>query len=139
MKFRLEKVHFMPKILEPGVLYLSDEFGTAAHLCACGCGAKVRTPIGPTEWSIKEQTGGPSLWPSIGNWQRPCRSHYVISKGEVTWALAWSDTQIRVGRASEQRLRENHFAQLDRGRQGWLNRCIAWIKSRVVERLKAPR
>ena len=139
MKFRLEKVHFMPKILEPGVLYLSDEFGTAAHLCACGCGAKVRTPIGPTEWSIKEQTGGPSLWPSIGNWQRPCRSHYVISKGEVTWAPAWSDTQIRVGRASEQRLRENHFAQLDRGRQGWLNRCIAWIKSRVVERLKAPR
>lgn len=139
MKFRLEKVHFMPKILEPGVLYLSDEFGTAAHLCACGCGAKVRTPIGPTEWSIKEQTGGPSLWPSIGNWQRPCRSHYVISKGEVTWEPAWSDTQIRDGRASEQRLRENHFAQLDRGRQGWLNRCIAWIKSRVVERLKAPR
>jgi hypothetical protein len=129
MKFCLEKVHFMPKVLKPGVLYLSDEFGTAAHLCACGCGAKVRTPIGPTEWSIKEQTSGPTLWPSIGNWQRPCRSHYVIERGEVVWAPAWSDAQVRAGRANEQRLRENHFAQLDRGRQGWLNRCIAWIKN----------
>lgn len=129
MKFRLEKVHFMPKILEPGVLYLSDEFGTAAHLCACGCGAKVRTPIGPTEWSIKEQTGGPSLWPSIGNWQRPCRSHYVITKGEVAWASSWSDSQVRAGRSREQQSREAHFAQLDRGRQGWLKRCLAWIRS----------
>lgn len=130
MKFRLERVHFMPKGLEPGVLYLSEEFETAAHLCACGCGAKVRTPISPTEWAITEQFGGPSLWPSIGNWQLPCRSHYVIDSGEVNWAPAWSEAQVRSGRAGEQRRREAHFAQLERGRQGWLKRCIVWVKKK---------
>lgn len=46
-RFRLERVGYMPKQLEPAVLYISQEFETAAHLCACGCGVKVRTPLGP--------------------------------------------------------------------------------------------
>ena len=75
MRFRLERVHYMPKELEIGVLYVSEEFKTAAHLCACGCRAKVRTQLGPTEWKVKDDTKGPSLWPSVGNWQRGCRSH----------------------------------------------------------------
>lgn len=49
MNIRLERVHFMPTALEPRVLYVSEEFGAAAHLCACGCGSKIRTPLGPTE------------------------------------------------------------------------------------------
>ena len=52
MKIELQRVHYMPKELKPGVLYVSEEFGAAAHLCACGCGAKIRTPLGPTEWTL---------------------------------------------------------------------------------------
>lgn len=53
-RLRLERVHYMPKVLEPGVLYVSEEFGAAAHLCACGCGAKIRTPLAPTEWTFED-------------------------------------------------------------------------------------
>lgn len=128
MKFKLEKVRYMPKQLAPGVLYVSYEFGTAAHLCACGCGAKVRTPLGPAEWSIKEHSAGPSLWPSVGNWQRPCKSHYVISEGEVEWAPRWSEAQVHAGRANEQRRREAYFAQRKHIRRGTWSYLTQWLK-----------
>lgn len=126
MRFRLEKVHFMPKVLAPGVLYVSEEYGAAAHLCACGCGAKVRTPLGPTEWTVIEDAGGPTLWPSVGNWQRPCRSHYVIENGLVHWAGQWSTRQILRGRAKEQKRREAYFAS--RMPESRLLRTFRWIK-----------
>ena len=90
MRFGLQRVHYMPKELQAGVLYVSEEFLTAAHLCACGCGAKIRTPLGPTEWSVEEAPQGPTLWPSVGNWQQGCRSHYWFRNGEVVWGEAWS-------------------------------------------------
>lgn len=112
MKFRLERVHYMPKVLEPGVLYVSDEFETAAHLCACGCGSKIRTPLGPTEWSLEMTRRGPSLYPSIGNWQQACQSHYFIRNGEVHWAPKWSPEQIVEGRQLEAERRRAYY---DRG------------------------
>ena len=42
MKIKLQRVQYMPKDLKPGVLYVSEQFGAAAHLCACGCGSKIR-------------------------------------------------------------------------------------------------
>lgn len=102
MKIRLENVQYMPKELEPGVLYVSREFSTAAHLCACGCGTKIRTPLGPTEWSVEATKAVPTMRPSIGNWQQPCKSHYVIWNGEVRWAGQWTASQIAAGRANEQ-------------------------------------
>jgi hypothetical protein len=109
MIYRLERVHFMPKELEPGVLYHSEEFETAAHLCACGCGQKIRTPIGPTEWSLEEGDQGPSLSPSVGNWHKACKSHYWITNGQVTWSYAWSDKEIENGRQHEQLRRQAHY------------------------------
>lgn len=88
--FRLERVHYIPSPLEPGILYVAEEFDVAGHLCACGCGSKVLTPLGPTEWSVVDSKEGPSLTPSIGNWQIPCQSHYWISEGRVEWSLTWS-------------------------------------------------
>ena len=69
MKIELQRVQYMPKELKQGVLYVSEEFGAAAHLCACGCGSKIRTPLGPTEWAFEETDNGPTLCPSVGNWQ----------------------------------------------------------------------
>lgn len=107
----------MPKTLSQGVLYVSYEFQTAAHLCACGCGSKIRTPLGPTEWKITEHDDGPSLWPSIGNWQLPCRSHYIVDHGKVSWAESWSDAQVLAGRRREQRVRDAHYKALEKNRK----------------------
>ena len=73
----------MPKELASGILYVSEEFGTAAHLCPCGCGSKIRTPLGPADWGFVETEFGPTLDPSIGNWQRACQSHYWIKDVEI--------------------------------------------------------
>jgi hypothetical protein len=102
-------VEFMPKQLEPGILYVSDTYGTAAHLCACGCGAKIRTPIGPTEWAVTETPSGPSLWPSVGNWQQTCQSHYVIDGGKVIWCGKWTPGQIIAGRRAEEARRNVYY------------------------------
>jgi hypothetical protein len=79
----LQRVKYLPRDLAPGTLYVSEEFSVAGHLCACGCGNKVITPLAPAEWIFAERAGRPTLHPSIGNWQLPCRSHYVIANGQI--------------------------------------------------------
>jgi len=128
VKFQLQHVHFMPKELKPGVLYVSKEFGIAVHLCACGCGSKVKTPLGPTEWSVEETNTGPSLRPSIGNWQQECQSHYWINRGNVVWAEKWTAEKIAAGRRHEEDRRRAYYAALDRKRGGALQRLWRWIK-----------
>jgi hypothetical protein len=115
MRIELQRVRFMPKVLEPGVLYYAEEYGAAAHLCACGCGTKVRTPVGATEWQIFESPKGVSLCPSVGNWQHPCQSHYWITNGEVKWSGQWTDEEVEAGRAREVARR---MAYYDKATQG---------------------
>ena len=125
MKIKIERVRTMPAKLKLGVLYVSDEFGTAAHLCACGCGSKIRTPLGPTEWSLRESATGPTLSPSIGNWQKPCRSHYLINDGAVVWAGDMSNEKILAGRAAEQQRREDYYQGLQpNGFWAWLRKKL---------------
>jgi hypothetical protein len=131
MKIRLERVHFMPKDLKPGVLYVSEEFGAAAHLCPCGCGTKIRTPLGPTDWSLEVTARGPTLHPSVGNWQQPCQSHYVIYKGEIIWCKKWSREQIAAGRRLEEEHRHVYYAGLYRHHRGALRRLWHWIKELI--------
>lgn len=128
MKIRLKRVHYMPKELEPGVLYVSDEFSTAAHLCACGCGSKIRTPLGPTEWSFKESPRGPTLYPSIGNWQLACKSHYWIRNGEIIWAEKWTPEQIKTGRNGEEIRRKAYYDALNSQRSVSLRKLWNWLK-----------
>ncbi|HYH70093.1 MAG TPA: DUF6527 family protein [Methyloceanibacter sp.] len=127
MRFRLERVGTMPVRLDPGVLYVSEEFETAAHLCACGCLSKVRTPLGPAEWRFTDDSPGPSLYPSIGNWQRPCKAHYWIEKGRVEWSAQWSKEQIIAGRAIEQLRRDRYYGK--RYPDGLLTRLWRWLQS----------
>jgi len=129
MKIELQCVHYMPKELKPGVLYVSEEFGAAAHLCACGCGSKVRTPLGPTEWAIEETDAGPTLHPSVGNWQQACQSHYWIYRGEVIWSAKWTPKQIAAGRLREEERRLAYYDALDRQGGGTLHGFWRWVKS----------
>jgi len=128
MKIELQHVHYMPKELKSGVLYVSKEFGTAAHLCACGCGAKIRTPLGPTEWHLEETDSGPTLRPSVGNWQQACQSHYWIYRGEVEWSDKWTPEQIAKGRSREEKRRRAYYDALDRKRDGKLKNGWRWLK-----------
>ncbi len=113
-ELKLQHVTYVPRDLAPGVLYVSLEYAVAAHLCACGCGAKVVTPLGPAEWTFSESAGRPTLRPSIGNWQLPCRSHYVISDGRIHWAKAWSNAQVIAGRNAEEERRRDYYKSRER-------------------------
>jgi hypothetical protein len=126
-KFELRKVQYMPTKLEPGFLYVAEEFKAAAHLCACGCGSIVRTPL--NRWTLIETDHGPSLDPSVGNWQEPCQSHYWIERGKVKWAPKWSPEQIAAGRLREQQHLRRHFDALDRKRGGKMQKFWRWLKS----------
>lgn len=130
MRIELQWVKYMPKDLKAGVLYASREYGIAIHLCPCGCGAKVRTPLGPTEWSLKETRRGPTLYPSVGNWQQPCQSHYWIWRGEIQWAGKWTPEQIAAGRRREEERRRAYYESLNRGHGGILRRLWQRVKGR---------
>lgn len=80
-----QECEYMPEVLEQGVLYHSPKFKVAIHLCACGCGDKTVTPTGPKWWSLSLRDGRPTLYPSIGNQQFPCRSHYFLTDGKIIW------------------------------------------------------
>lgn len=129
MKIRLQRVHYMPKILESGILYVSEEFGSAAHLCPCGCGSKVRTPLGPTDWTLNEIDNRPTLYPSIGNWQLPCQSHYLIRDGQIIWCTKWMPEQIAAGRRAEEARYHEYYDSLESKRNNALNRFWGWVRN----------
>lgn len=125
---KLQRVHFMPKELVPGVLYVSEEFSTAGHLCACGCGSKIRTPLGPTEWTFSEGKTGPSLYPSIGNWQIACKSHYWINQGKIIWAKTWTPDQISAGYREEERQRLRYFNKNEQAGNRFPKKLLQWLR-----------
>lgn len=124
-RISLLRVHYMPRQFEPGILYVSEEYGTAMHLCACGCGLKVTTPILPSRWSFKDTPHGPSLWPSVGNWTQPCNSHYVIDDGDIVWCESWSPEAVMAGREREKAKRDAHYKGLY---APWYRRLWNWLK-----------
>ena len=79
-------VEFIPNHLEDGVLYISERFRTCSHNCCCGCGEEVVLPLSPAEWQLSRDGDAVSIWPSVGNWDYACKSHYVIRWNQVRWA-----------------------------------------------------
>jgi len=79
----------------PDTLYVSLEYNIAVHKCTCGCGVDVVTPLSPAEWALTYDGDTISLWPSIGNWSFPCKSHDVIKNGQVRWAAKFDALRIR--------------------------------------------
>lgn len=124
-RIRLEAVEFMPGQLELGILYVSETYRTAAHLCACGCGEKVRTQLGDLGWRLTKGHSGPTLYPSIGNWQKPCRSHYYIRDGRVLWQGEWTDKEVLEGHRNEEIRRDAYFQAQ---RVGQWSRFKRWLK-----------
>ncbi len=111
-----EFVDFIPERLDRGVLYISRRYSTASHLCCCGCGLEVVTPLNPAKWHLSVDKGTVSLNPSVGNWSFPCQSHYWISNNRVSWALAMSPDLIVAVQARDKRDAEIHSAPKPTGR-----------------------
>jgi hypothetical protein len=107
------------------------------HLCLCGCGERVVTPLSLTDWRLIFDGETVSLNPSVGNWSFDCQSHYVIKRNRVIWAPAWSRAKIETGRGRDRRAKEQYFGEArsrekDSGahdgtasRPNWLRRQLA--------------
>ncbi len=100
MTYRL--VDALPPALEYGVIYISHRYKLAVHLCACGCGLEVPTKLAPEEWSFHvDKHDRISMWPSIGNWSFPCRSHYVVRNGAIQWAADFTPQMVAAARMAD--------------------------------------
>jgi hypothetical protein len=106
-------VDSVPEQLEPGILYISEENDVVMHLCCCGCGQEVVTPLSPAEWSIKRSGNTVSLRPSIGNWDYPCRSHYWITNNQVEWDVPLSKKQIAIVKKRDHIDKQRYIAKVN--------------------------
>lgn len=102
-----EFVDEIPRLPEPGKLYVSCRYQAVIHLCACGCGTEISTPLHPTGWKLIYDGETASLRPSVGNWSEPCQSHYVISNNRVIWGSRFSRRRI-------DEIRQKRYLDIDR-------------------------
>jgi hypothetical protein len=90
VRFAYQAVERLPKQLADGVLYHSEEFEVAALLCACGCGHRVMLLV-PDSHQVTSRDGMATIRPSIAVCDAACKSHYIITAGQVEWLPAFSD------------------------------------------------
>lgn len=148
-KYTPEFVESFPTPLAAGVLYVSLEYNTCAHLCACGCGDEAVTPLSPAQWSFTYDGESISVRPSVGNWSLACKSHYVIDKGRVQWARNFSPDEISRNRARDRAALDGSRSKSDQpsdeprtsgprpdqaagsAPRGTLRRLLGWIGRRL--------
>ena len=126
-------VEFIPQELIAGTVYVSIRFATASHLCCCGCGNKIVTPIRPTDWKLIFDGKTVSLTPSIGNWSLACQSHYWITCNKVRWADHWSQTQIQAGRIREKMEKNKYYGIVDTPNISTVNLAVKAPESNHTE------
>jgi hypothetical protein len=129
-RFVQRDVQFVPANREPGVLYVSRRHDTAVHTCPCGCGNKVVTPLSPSRWMLSSGPAGPTLRPSVGNWQFPCRSHYWIVDGRVRWSGAWTYEEVQRGAANDRAAVEFEYRRSHLTIHRWFRRMWQRIRRR---------
>lgn len=126
------RVDTIPETLEPSVVYVSERFAMAAHLCACGCGVEVPVEIGPGKWSVRFDGDRITMHPSIGNGSHPCKSHYFITNGRVEWAGTYTPEMI-----ASARRRDNPRAHPEvvpvyvspwKRLTSWMQRLTSWVR-----------
>lgn len=47
--------------------------------------------------------------PSIGNWNFPCRSHYIIKRGQVVVAESWNSRLVMAGRSQDRANKAQYY------------------------------
>src|ERR1035437_4636289 len=102
-------VKSVPENMEDGVLYISMEYCTAIHKCACGCGNEVVTPLSPVDWKLIFDGESVSLTPSIGNWNYACKSHYWIINNKIKIAERWSSIKINSAKKTDKQIKKKYY------------------------------
>ena len=92
MKYRYQLVDRIPTQMREGVVYHTEELELAALLCACGCGHRVNLLV-PDGHQVLNEGGYATIRPSVGVFDAPCKSHFVVSAGDVHWLPAFSGAQ----------------------------------------------
>lgn len=110
-------VEFIPKDLDDGVLYISERYKVAVHKCASGCGEKVVTPLSPADWQVRRKDDLVSLYPSIGNWNFACRSHYWIHENRIVWAASMSGAEVARVQARDRADKARYIDRVNAARQ----------------------
>lgn len=86
---RTELCQHIPEKLEPGVIYVSGEFGSIQHLCPCGCGTPINIgtkPHWPTGFDYKVNDDNTvTVSPSLLNKGCPNQAHYFITNNKIVW------------------------------------------------------
>lgn len=136
-----EFVEVMPESFTEGTLYISIPYTTCCHLCFCGCGQQVVTPLSPTDWRLTFDGDTVSLHPSVGSWNLDCQSHYWIRGGRVHWAEKWEQDKIEANRKSARRAKSRYYGDADRAEAGhadgagagdldpgWVRRVWRWLR-----------
>ncbi|MGO9445195.1 MAG: DUF6527 family protein [Thiobacillaceae bacterium] len=131
MSFAYQAVERIPKQLNNGVIYHSEEFEVAALLCACGCGHRVMLLV-PDGHQVSSSDGMATVRPSIAVCDAPCKSHYFITAGRVEWLPAFSDALA----TSVMRKQIARHAILDAKRRSWGSRVRAAV-ARAYNKLKS--
>ena len=114
-KLRPVFVEFVPRELEDGILYISHKYATAIHKCASGCGEQVVTPLNPAAWKLTIDGDAVTLYPSIGNWNYECRSHYWVRRNRIVWAPALSNAEIERVQRRDRADSEKYIERLNEG------------------------
>lgn len=107
-------VEFIPESIEEGKLYISEQYKTAIHKCCCGCGEEVVTPLTPVDWRLIKGAKGISLYPSIGNWNYKCQSHYFIRDNQILWAKQFTAGQIQLVQKKDWREKQAYISSLNK-------------------------
>lgn len=124
-----EYVEYIPEHLQSGILYISLKYKTASHLCCCECGYKVVTPLNAAKWTLTDHGKSVSLFPSVGNWSFPCKSHYWIMHGQIKWAAKMSDKQIAHVRKMDRTDAEIYASTTDTASKGYIPQLWLWIRN----------
>jgi hypothetical protein len=120
MRYSYQGVDQIPRELEPGIVYHSEEFELAALLCACGCRHRI-TLLVPDGHQVWDRNGLATINPSVGVLDAPCKSHFFVTSGAVEWLPAFSDHQA----VSIMRAQIARHAAGDAKRPNWLRRLWA--------------
>lgn len=104
-----EFIEVLPDNLSEGVIYVAVNYAIVAHKCCCGCGNEVVTPLSPTDWKLTFDGESITLYPSIGNWNFDCQSHYWIRNNKIKWADKWSKEEIETGRMLDRQSKEYDY------------------------------
>jgi len=136
--YKHQFVETLPEKLDEGVLFVSIRYSTCAHLCMCGCGREVVTPLHPTKWILTFDGLAVSLKPSIGSWSLDCQSHYWLTGGRVIWGEQLSKEEIDAVRARDADAARK-FYKKEASTEGagqsapqptelWWQRMVSWLQ-----------